>query len=297
LSLLSPIAGYTDSSLSGPVGLAFDLSGNLWIANQNGHHLTEYSSSGSYMKTVTGGGLSGPEYVAVDKSNNIWVSNLGSHYEGLTYITANAGASELTNAGVAISPAGGYTGGGVGYYSNSLAIDTNGNAWVSGAYGLAELGPGGTPISPSSGFGPDEDSGIAIDGSGNVWTVPSSTSLEAYRSNGQVFSPAGGFTGGGQQGHSRVVVDGANHIWTGNANFGTPAHVGALSEFTNTGVAVSPATGYATEGDGSLALAIDSSGNVWWPGIGTLAKCVGVAVPVVTPLSVATANGQLGALP
>ena len=97
-----------------------------------------------------------------------------------------------------------------------------------------------------------------------------------------------------------MAIDGANNIWLSNTPFffgsSTISNVGALSEFNNQGTAISPATGYSV-GRGSLSLAIDSSGNVWWPGVGTLSKCVGVAAPVVTPIAVATQRNKLGQMP
>ena len=140
LSLLSPATGYTDSSLNGAYGIAFDLSGNLWIANVNVDVLTEYSSSGSFMKTVTGGGLNGPGPVAIDKNNNVWAAN-----DQAPPYTTFSGVSEFTNAGGELSPSAGYTGGGAGYYQTGIAMDSSGNAWIIAAQGLAELAQGGTP--------------------------------------------------------------------------------------------------------------------------------------------------------
>jgi len=307
LSLLSPATGYTDSSLNGPYGIAFDLSGNLWIADANVDALTEYSSGGSFVKTVTGGGLNGPAAVAIDKNNNVWAANI----QAPPYSTYS-GASEFTNAGVALSSAAGYTGGGAGYYQNGIAIDSGGNAWIvgSGEGDLAELAQGGTAVSPSGGWGTDiGGGGIAIDSSGNVWMPScgngSACGTYAYTSSGQEFSPATtGFTGGGQNDlGASIAVDGANHIWIANSSIflnGVISYaVGALSELSDAGVPITPSTGYAStpNSSGGGSPAIDNAGNVWWVADDSLYKTVGVAAPVVTPISVATKNSQLGTRP
>ena len=208
------------------------------------------------------------------------------------------GVSEFTNGGVALSPTTGYTGGGTSNYQNNLALDTKGNAWISTAQGLALLGPGGVPISPSTGYGTESGNEVAIDSSGKVWVGVNFTHVAAYLPNGQEYSPVGGFSGGGLQGAVGVAVDGVSHVWLINSDFyQQPKHVGALSEFAGDGTALSGSTGYATAGTGATGLAIDSAGNIWWPGVGTLYKCIGVAAPVATPISVATKNSQLGARP
>lgn len=305
LSLLSPTTGYTDSSLNGPYGIAFDLSGNLWIANANVDALTEYSSSGSFIKTVTGGGLNGPAAVAIDKNNNVWAANIQSP----PYSTYS-GVSEFTNAGVALSPSAGYTGGGAEYYQSGIAIDSGGNAWIVGPGDLAELAQGGTAVSPSGGWGTDTGAGgIAIDSSGNVWlpfcNTASACGTFAYTSAGQEFSPATtGFTGGGQNDlGASIAVDGANHIWIANSSIlvnGVISYAtGALSELSDAGVPITPSTGYVSTpySSGGGSPAIDNAGNVWWVADDSLYKTVGVATPVVTPISVATKNSQLGTRP
>lgn len=297
LALVSPAAGYTDPSLHGVYALAFDLSGNLWVANVNAFNLTEFSGTGNFIRSVMGGGLSGPGFVAVDPSNNIWATNFGGYYVGTTYTDHPSGVSEFRNDGAPLSPSTGYTGGGAGNYQIAVAIDSTGNAWIAGSTGLAKLGPGGTAISPSSTYGSDTGNALAIDGDGSIW-APLNAAIAKFSSGGVELSPTGGFTGGGLEGSFGVAVDGVGHIWAVNADgYNQPVHVGTLSEFGGAGVPLSGATGYAATPGGALGLSIDGSGNIWWPGLGKLYKCVGCAAPVVTPIAVATATGKLGARP
>jgi hypothetical protein len=298
LTLLSPASGYQDASLYGNYAMAFDLTGNLWIANAYDVTLSEFAANGSFLRTASGGGVSGPGWVAVDKSNNVWAANFG--YTGAI---TNTGVSEFTSAGVALSPSTGYTGGGAGNTQSSLALTPSGNAWVAAGYGLALLGPGGTAISPSGSYGGTQNS-LAVDGAGSVWTGLQSSSttgaLVAYNSNGTM---RGSYTGGGLNGgYGGVTIDGAGNVWITNVTYYVSpgvnqAAVGALSQFNASGQAISSSTGYVTGPNGTLSSVIDSAGNVWLPRVGKLFKVIGIAAPVVTPLSVATATGKLGQRP
>jgi hypothetical protein len=40
--LLSNSAGYTDAQMVGPMALAIDASGNIWVANSDNHTVTKF---------------------------------------------------------------------------------------------------------------------------------------------------------------------------------------------------------------------------------------------------------------
>jgi hypothetical protein len=90
--------------------------------------------------------------------------------------------TELTNAGAAISPSGGYTGGGLSL-PQEIALDGGGNVWITNYNArVSEFSNSGVAISPSTGYTSSamaNTAGVAIDGSGNVWISNgvSSTSL------------------------------------------------------------------------------------------------------------------------
>ena len=76
-------------SLQGPLGLAFDRGGNLWISDGNTGANTivelaanELSASGSAVPTVTlaanGASLNVPIGLAFDESGNLWIANAGN---------------------------------------------------------------------------------------------------------------------------------------------------------------------------------------------------------------------------
>ena len=79
---LSAAAG----SIVGPVGLAFDVDGNLWVANGNTGHNTVVEFSGSQLTasgaptpavvlSASAGSLASPTGLAFDNSENLWVAN------------------------------------------------------------------------------------------------------------------------------------------------------------------------------------------------------------------------------
>ena len=73
----------TGSNLSGPEGLAFDSSGNLWVGAENGGVVVEYTpaqlaASGNPTPNIIlniPGGFSSPSHLRFDSAGNLWVSD------------------------------------------------------------------------------------------------------------------------------------------------------------------------------------------------------------------------------
>ncbi len=291
---ISPASGYTDSSLAGPIAIAVDQSGNVWVANYSqggGKSVTEFDSHGNPV-SGTGGytrDILGPSALAVTPSGNIWVANSGN--SSLTLLNPS-GTPALT-----VSRQGGLA------YPVGLALDSLGDIWAADQGGdrVSEFTADGKVISSGNGYtggGISEPSAIAMDSNGNAWvtnhlsglgeliggnTPPSSCPTNpAAGDTGCPLSPAGGYTGGGLQSPASIAVDGANHIWT--SNFLSDS----LSEFSDSGMPLSPPAGYAASGHLSLpyGLAIDPSGNVWITNYAadSVTEFVGIASPVATPL-------------
>jgi sugar lactone lactonase YvrE len=132
-------------SIDGPVGLAFDTSGNLWVTNYTGDTIAEFSpseltSSGSPTPTVivSSSDLSGPESLALHSytppgqttsSNYLWTVNARNDSLcgfALSGLTPQTGVVESANAQVLVE--GASTG---LFYPAGLAFDQSGNVWVS----------------------------------------------------------------------------------------------------------------------------------------------------------------------
>ncbi|UFS59625.1 NHL repeat-containing protein [Subtercola endophyticus] len=132
-------------SLAGPGNFAVDYQGNIWVINNYQYNadphtpvcgsdkLFKFSPTGA-MTTFTGGGLSGAGYgVDIDPhTGNVWVANYGFAAPAPGCPAADQpphnSASLFTAAGSALSPATGYTQGGLNW-PQGVAIDPNSSVW------------------------------------------------------------------------------------------------------------------------------------------------------------------------
>jgi hypothetical protein len=92
--------------------------------------------------------------------------------------------AEFSKTGSAVSPAGGWTGGGLDGPSG-IAIDGANNVWITNKTNssLTEFNNSGTPITPSTGYQSSTLHGaawISIDASGNVWILNTDETAPGY---------------------------------------------------------------------------------------------------------------------
>ncbi len=144
--------GSNQSSLSGPVGLAFDSTGNLWVANQHSSKLAKYTpaqlaASGNPLPDVTISGLANAISLAFDSSGTLWVSTF--YRNTLVGFTPD----QLTASG-SPTPSVTISGNGNGSLSSpgGLAFDSEGSLWVGNTnattvvkYTAAQLAATGSP--------------------------------------------------------------------------------------------------------------------------------------------------------
>ena len=114
-------SGFTGAgvgTIASGLGIAFDASGDAWIASSNG--VSEFSQQGVAItpSAYTIGGIDDPQAIAVDGAGQVWVAN------------ANGTISVLNNTGTAISPSTGYAS--PGSAPAGIAIDISGNVWIPG---------------------------------------------------------------------------------------------------------------------------------------------------------------------
>jgi len=179
---------FTGGGLDEPLSIALDEAGNAWVGNYASlsGFATEISSTG----TVTGYTNPGPLYsiepvgVAIDSSGNRWFEDdYGSNNYGY-YLT------EMTGSGTGFVDNTYSTGPEPLFQANGIAIDGSGNVFVT-TFGsgtnanysnwIGEYSSGGASLTPVGGFhdatsGCENATGLAIDGSGNVWVSCSSPS-------------------------------------------------------------------------------------------------------------------------
>jgi hypothetical protein len=119
---LSPAAGFTGGGVLGPVGIAADANGGVWVTDASGNGATEVATDGVALSDAagfTGGGLNHPQGIALDGAGTVWVANRGSP----------SSVTELLSSGTAASPPSGFTGGGLDV-PIGVAVDGSGDVWV-----------------------------------------------------------------------------------------------------------------------------------------------------------------------
>jgi streptogramin lyase len=288
-NLISPSTGYTGGGLSDPNGVAIDQTGNVWVTSLTGGSISEYVPGSGYSLSspITGGGLNDPWGVAVDASGNVWITDFGG--PALSEYVPGTGFNGT-----------GFTGGGLSD-PIALSIDNSGNIWVGnhGASSISEFNSSGVPQSPVTvgytGGGLNEPSSSGIDASGNIWFGNEGNSLLSKYDPATPGFVGTGYSGGGLSLPYTLAVDGAGNIWLADYS----ASPGSISEFNNSGSPISPGTGYQGTLSSPEGIAIDNSGNVWVTNSGNndIVEFIGAAAPVVTPLSVALKNHELGTRP
>jgi hypothetical protein len=258
-------ASYIGGSLHGPLGLAIDSAGYIWVANNGAFCISQFQPNGvpgpedgftgngndpTNCGTGENGTFNQPYYIAFALSGNIWLANYNSATE-LDFAPGLGYESYLSYTG-------NYTGGNVNFPAG-IAFDASGHAWIAnegyGANSITEFnGSSGTSF---GGGGLSGTSGIAIDSSGHAWMSNANANVlsEFNVSNGTPVTSTGDQYCGVSFG-SAVAVAG-NGIWVADG-----AGINSLIE-------CDPSSGYSiASGSGSglsypTAIAIDGLGNVW----------------------------------
>ncbi len=206
---LNPFSG---AGIQGPGPLAFDGSGNVWIAN-SGPSVSMLRANGA-VSSNTGfstGGI-GSTALALDTSGNVWVADSADNkIEVLGQNGAAIAGSPYSNAGLN------------GPFA--IAIDSVGGAWVANRIGssLSRLTSYGDAVfgSPYYGGGLNAPVDLAVDGLGNVWLANSgSNSVSEFLSTGRAQSGASGYGSSVLLNPFRVALDRSGNLWV--ANLGTP---------------------------------------------------------------------------
>lgn len=286
-----PIAsGPLSTSASSPKALqaAVDSLGNAWFAANGGslvYSLPAGSTTGVSRPYRTSPLTDAGQQLAIDDSGNVVVNDAttGSLYElnrsGTVIASLPFGSGNATR----------------GYHTVALLSDAgvivSNSGQVLQEYKLP-LGSGSAPIcsflsSCSPVFSP---TAIAVDASQKMWVLNNNSTLRAFTPSS--FAAYGPYAGGGlnttpgpNQPSPWLAIDGAGMIWIANYSSST----GTLSEFSSTGAALSPSTGFYGSANNcrGQGLAIDSSGNVWVScdsATQPVVEYIGLAAPVSTPL-------------
>jgi sugar lactone lactonase YvrE len=182
------------SGLSSPKGLAFDTSGNLFIAEQSGDRIRKVTSGGS--ASIFNSTLFSPQGLFVDKSGNVYVSSFndikkigpdaslidtytpfsspyGLHVEDgsgkIYFAERNTGSIKMIDGGVVTTFVSGLTS------PAGIAFDTSGNLYVAEQISsgtVKKISSTGTISTFATGL--SSPYGLAFDGSGNLFVAESS---------------------------------------------------------------------------------------------------------------------------
>jgi ligand-binding sensor domain-containing protein len=304
---ISPVSGFKAgipllSYLSGLQDIAIDPTGNVWETTATG--VCEFSNAGALLSPAcdsSGATATDINAVAIDGKGNVWVDH-----------NALGTVVEFNNSGTVISPSAGYTVGAAtglpyGVTANGMAVDGLGEVRVVSGSQLVTLSSSGVVTASVALPGASSNSPIAVDASGNTWLTTGQAAFEITQA-GAVSSYFVTYELGQFE---AIALDGAGNVWT---PINTPYGSGFV-EFSSSGVVLSPyhnlqplsplpENGFAyaqlTAGTGTsvTGVGVDGSGNVWVSAsTNKLGELVGIASPVVTPISTAVKNNTLGTRP
>jgi hypothetical protein len=312
VSKLTPLGALTTNTvLQGATRQAIDTNGNDWVSVAgSGQGITELNNDGTVMSgspflTTTFGNAGG---IAIDGTDTIYVANeSGSGTEEITALSnANPPTILHTYSGVPCDSAG-----------YNLALDGSSNLWAlanNSTNGVCEFSGTSDVVlfSDLTGFKLTAD--IAIDSSGNGWLSDAGATAPAglYK-----ISPAGAETalsGGGLNAPNGLAVDGAGLIFTGNSastsggaiaiyNSATSAFLtgatGLTGSYVTEGTTEYVLTSMGTSAEPATGLAVDGSGDLWVANGSSqdLTEILGVATPVLTPLSAQIVVGKTASKP
>lgn len=187
----------TAATLASPSAVAYDASGNLYIADANNHAIRKVLASNGTITTIAGTSIEGfsgdggaatsadldtPTGVAVDASGNVYIAD--SHNNRIREVS---GGTITTIAGTGAAGFGGDGGAATAALlalPSAIAVDTNGNIYiadtnnqrirkVSGGTILTIAGTGEQNYTGDGAAGTsaalDSPTGVAVDASGNVY--------------------------------------------------------------------------------------------------------------------------------
>jgi sugar lactone lactonase YvrE len=215
-------------------------------------------------------GFAAPYGIAVDASGNAWVAN--SSGSSVVELTPSGTASTFSPTGL-IGPKG-------------IAIDRSNNVWVAGAASnnVFKLSSAGATLGTYTVGGLNGPVAIAMDSGGNAWianlTGNSVTELSSAGAATQTSLTAGGTlslpTG--------IALDSAGNVYVANNGGGN------VVKLTHAGATGTPLNDVALQG--TSAVAIDTSGNVWAPG-STTGTVVTGSVSLFSSAGTAASNSPL----
>ena len=213
----------TSAELNGPIDVAVDASGNVFVADFYNHRVRKISKAG-IISTIAGTGVEGyngegaatsaelnyPAGLAVDTAGNVYIAEyFGSRIRKVTPAGIISTVAGTGNAG--FSGDGGLATGAQLYYANGVAVDGKGNLYIGDGDNRVRMvtassgiittvaGNGATTSSGDGGLATNAGlagtEGIAVDASGNIF-VASPAAVREFQVGGTITTVAGNGTQG-----------------------------------------------------------------------------------------------------
>ena len=280
------------TSLDGPGNMAVDTDGNVWVTNNYGYspnalipvcgsdRLMVFTPTGEYRagSPYTGGGLSGAGFgIDIDPYGDVWVGNYGFAAPmpdcPLDAQPPHNSVSQFRADGTAVSPAAGFTQGGVSWPQGTVS-DAHGNIWIANCESDSiTYYPNGDPLQARTitDVGLAKPFDIAFDHGGDAFvTSVAGDAVVMLAPDGTPVRPP--ITGGGLDRPLGITADSDGYQWVANSGFadlpcptldGVGSVGGSVTLITPAGDLVSstPFTG------GGLTLpwgiTVDGNDNVW----------------------------------
>ncbi len=280
--LISTIAGGSlpATSISGtaafvasPTGVAVDTSANVYFSSEQMNAVFKLDSAGTLTRiagtgvagfsgdgdSATGAELAGPHGVAVDPSGNLYIADTG-----------NSRIRRISASGIITTVAGNS----LLYRPWGVAIDSAGNLYIADTsnHRVRKMSPAGTittlagttcgfsgdggPASAAKLCGP---SGVAVDGSGNVYVADSDNHrIRKISPNGTISTVAGtgvaGFSGdGGPAANAALMYPNGIAVDAAGCLFIADTSYGRIRKVSGAGIITTVAGGGSSSADGVAA--------------------------------------------
>ena len=235
----TPSLTISGNGLANPWGIAFDASGDLWVANLGDDSIKKFSTTGTLLSpTISEAAFSFPTGVALDNAGNLWVANANTNT--IAKFSSTSGVLLGTLAVGLNGPRG-------------LTFDTSGNLWVSNYSNntIVEFDSSGTLIQTLSPMFLSGPTGLAFDTSGDLWVsnYSNNTLVEFDSSTGALMQ----ILSSGLNGPVGLAFDTTGHVWVANSVGNTIQEISATGTLMQTLLGVNTPRG----------LAFDASGDLW----------------------------------
>ena len=217
----------SSSGILGPVGIAFDDYGRMWVANYA--NVTMFAGSTAAPAATITAGLTTPSALAFDSSGILWVANWPRSGSSTGFVTSYAGTSQLP--GTVTNPDGSLTG---LWGPKSLAFDSAGTLWVANGGGnvsTVTAYSGTTQLAANTITGVAAPGGIAFDGSGALWVASSYPTNTVNPYSGPTLIYGNTITSGLNL-PAGIAFDASGNLWVANSSTGVGGST--ITEYSGT---------------------------------------------------------------